>query len=71
MTIISTSILFQSTCDGFQCLDACEVDLVLRDEMDEIQTEMTSHKHGNIEAACGMAKVWIICLRLWRVSVAT
>ena len=33
--------------------------------MDEIQTEMTSHKHGNIEAACGMAKVWIICLHLY------
>lgn len=45
-----------TTCDGFQCLDACEVDLLLTDEMDGIQTEMTSHKHGNVEAACGMAK---------------
>ena len=39
--------------------------MLLTDEMDGIQTEMTSHKHGNVEAACGMAKVGIICLHLW------
>ena len=39
--------------------------------MDGIQTEMTSHKHGNVEAACGMAKVGIICLHLWQVYLVS
>jgi len=44
------------TCEEFQCLNACEVEKILEDDLDDIQTGANSHKDGNVEAACGMAK---------------
>jgi len=54
------------SCDEFHCLDACEVDKIINggppgaasidDELENIQTNGTSHRRGNVEAACAQAK---------------
>ena len=51
--------MYCSTCQYFQCLDACEANRQLELEMDPIQTLPDSGKAGNVEAACGMAKKYM------------
>ena len=63
-------ISIHSTCDEFHCLDACEVDKVIwggppgtaltgLDELEALETGTTSHRRGNVEAACAQAKRYI------------
>jgi len=55
------------TCDDFTCLQACQVDQIIHGgpagsttvndtEIEPLQTGETSHRDGNVEAACAQAK---------------